>query len=193
MPKSSAPRPALRDALTLSVEPALQIRPLGPEDAAAWYGAVAENRAHIARWVRTAPAITSVQEAERLIVERQLRTTSREEVYVGLWHKGLMAGSISVRVDWRECSAEFGYWLGAAHQGQGLMTRACQAVIGVLFSHRVHRIEIRCATENEASRRIPERLGFALEGTLRHAQHLNGRFVDHAVYGLLASLDREAR
>jgi ribosomal-protein-serine acetyltransferase len=187
-----SPQPALREALSLQVDPALLVRPLGPDDARAWYEAVAENRPHLARWIRSAPAVASVEEATRLIAERQVRTASREEVYVGLWHQGRMAGSISVRVDWREHSAEFGYWLGEALQGQGLMTRACQAVIGVLFSRGLHRIEIRCATENAASRRIPERLGFTLEGTLRHTQRLNGNFVDHAVYGLLASEDRLA-
>lgn len=184
--------PALRAKLSLSVDAELQLRPLGPDDAPAWYGAVAENRAHLARWVRTAPAVASVEEAERLLAERQIRTPTQEEVYIGLWHKGLMAGSISVRVDWRERQASFGYWLGAAHQGKGLMTRACHAVIALLFAHGVHRIEIRCATENNESRRIPERLGFALEGILRHVQRLNGGYVDHAVYGLLADESREA-
>jgi ribosomal-protein-serine acetyltransferase len=186
------PEPPLRDVLSLSIDADLQLRPLGPNDAPAWYGAIAENRAHIARWVRTAPAVASVEEAERLILERQVRTPTHEEVYVGLWHQGRMAGSISVRVDWRERQASFGYWLGASHQGQGLMTRACQAVIALLVSHGVHRIEIRCATENTESRRIPERLGFTLEGILRHVQRLNGQFVDHAVYGLLADENREA-
>jgi ribosomal-protein-serine acetyltransferase len=173
--------------LSLSVDSELQLRPLGLEDAQDWYRAIAENRAHIARWVRTAPGVASVEEAKRLIDARQIRTLTHEEVYVGLWHNGLIAGSISVRVDWRERQASFGYWLVEALQGQGLMTRSCQAVIAVLFGHGVHRVEIRCATENEASRRIPERLGFTQEGILRHVQSLNGRFVDHAVYGLLAS------
>jgi ribosomal-protein-serine acetyltransferase len=49
----------------------------------------------------------------------------------------------------------------------------------------LHRVEIRCGVGNTRSRKIPERLGFAFEGTLREAIWVNGRFHDLAVYGLL--------
>ena len=40
------------------------------------------------------------------------------------------------------------------------------------------------ATENLASRAICERLGMKLEGIISNAENLNGRIVDHAIYGL---------
>lgn len=187
-----ADEPDMSEVLSLAIDSTFRLAPLKPEDAEAWYAAVAENRTDLSRWVRSTPAVQNVEEARRLIASRQHRTSNQEEVYVGLWQHGLLAGSISVRIDWREHLAEFGYWLGVAHQGQGLMTQACRAVIEVLFAHGVHRIQIRCATENLASRKIPERLGFALEGILRHTQRLNGCYVDHAIYGLLANAEHQA-
>jgi len=46
------------------------------------------------------------------------------------------------------------------------------------------KVEISAAVENQASRSVCERLGFTLEGIITRAENLNGRIVDHAVYGL---------
>lgn len=50
---------------------------------------------------------------------------------------------------------------------------------------RLNRQVIACATENHRSRSIPERLGFCHEGTLRQAEWLHDRYVDHHLYGCL--------
>lgn len=47
------------------------------------------------------------------------------------------------------------------------------------------KIEIRCGVENLGSRRVPERLGFYLEGTELKAEWVSGRYVDHALYSIL--------
>ena len=51
----------------------------------------------------------------------------------------------------------------------------------------LNRVELRCASTNERSIRLAERLGFTREGMLRQEEYLNGVFVDHLVYGLLRS------
>jgi ribosomal-protein-serine acetyltransferase len=81
-----------------------------------------------------------------------------------------------------------GYWLTPDAQGRGLMTAATRAlVLHALGPMTLHRIEIRAAPDNRRSRAIPERLGFTHEGTVRQCEWLYDRFVDHAVYGLLAT------
>jgi ribosomal-protein-serine acetyltransferase len=47
-------------------------------------------------------------------------------------------------------------------------------------------VEIHCAVGNEKSCGIAKRLGFQLEGMLRQAQLLNGKYVDINVYSMLA-------
>lgn len=50
----------------------------------------------------------------------------------------------------------------------------------------MNRIEIKCAVNNFPSRRIPERLGFRLEGIERDGELLaNNIFTDIAVYSKL--------
>ena len=80
------------------------------------------------------------------------------------------------------------YWLDAAHQGQGIMTACCRAMVAHGFAEwKLNRITIECATENTRSRAIAERLGFKLEGVVREVQWLHDRFVDAALYGMLHS------
>jgi ribosomal-protein-serine acetyltransferase len=67
------------------------------------------------------------------------------------------------------------------------MTAAVSALIGHGFhTLKLNRIEIRAGVRNRRSRAVPERLGFRHEGTLQQAERLGDRYVDHAVYGLLA-------
>jgi len=74
----------------------------------------------------------------------------------------------------------------AAHQGKGIVTACCRAVIAHAFMElKLHRIVIRCAVRNHRSRAIPERLGFSFEGVARQSEWLYNHFEDVAIYSLL--------
>lgn len=89
---------------------------------------------------------------------------------------------------WVNKTAKIGYWLGQEYQGHGIMTRVAEALTDISFGHfGMNRTEIRVATGNVKSRGIPERLGFTEEGTLRQVEWLYDHYVDHVVYGMLAS------
>lgn len=82
--------------------------------------------------------------------------------------------------------ASVAYFLDQAFQGRGLMTRALCGVIAHAFDTLgFHRIELRHARGNEASRRVAEKAGFVLEGTLRQTERIDGVLVGALVYGLL--------
>ena len=81
---------------------------------------------------------------------------------------------------------DVGYWLAQEYNGKGIMTQSVRDLIRLGFDdYSLGRVEIRCAVENRKSRAIPERLGFKQEGTIRRAENLYGKYVDHVVYGLL--------
>ena len=89
---------------------------------------------------------------------------------------------------WVNKTAKIGYWLGQEYQGHGIMTRVAEALTDISFGHfGMNRTEIRVATGNVKSRGIPERLGYTEEGTLRQVEWLYDHYVDHVVYGMLAS------
>ncbi|OOF10420.1 ribosomal-protein-L7/L12-serine acetyltransferase, partial [Salinivibrio sp. MA427] len=80
---------------------------------------------------------------------------------------------------------EIGYWLSSLHQGKGIVNQAVAKLIELAFTQfGMEKVQISAATENTPSRKVCERLGFTLEGVIRRAENLNGRIVDHAIYGL---------
>jgi ribosomal-protein-serine acetyltransferase len=91
-------------------------------------------------------------------------------------------------IDWVNRKTEIGYWISQEYQGLGIISRSCRALISYTFEHlKLHRLEIQCAKQNLASRRIPEKLGFQQEALLRESIFLHGEFSDLILYGLLAS------
>jgi ribosomal-protein-alanine N-acetyltransferase len=88
-----------------------------------------------------------------------------------------------------------GYWdayelsyqlYGHQHAGQGYTTEATRLLVDYLFaSKKVNRLSLVIVPENTPSRRIAEKCGFQLEGTIRGAFFNNGRNLDLLMYSLL--------
>ncbi|MCM3885666.1 GNAT family N-acetyltransferase [Frankia sp. R82] len=76
--------------------------------------------------------------------------------------------------------AEIGYWCAADARGQGVVSQAVTTITRWGFAMLgLARIEWRAAVGNDASRRVAQRTGFTLEGTLPQALLLgDGRRVD---------------
>jgi RimJ/RimL family protein N-acetyltransferase len=87
----------------------------------------------------------------------------------------------------RKVCWEIGYWVRADAEGRGYVTEASIALTQVALGLAgLPRLEIRCDSRNLRSRRIPERLGFKLEGVLRHAlRDVQGKLCDTEVWALL--------
>ncbi len=102
--------------------------------------------------------------------------------------RGKIAGIIGFNgIDWSHRSATVGYWLGETFRGRGLMVRATERLLTYGFEElNLHRIEVRCATQNFASQKIPETLNLKKEGRLRDAEWLYDHFVDLYLYAALA-------
>jgi ribosomal-protein-serine acetyltransferase len=172
---------------SLRIDARVTLRRAEEADAEELHAVVEANRAYLARWMSWAGSQTLegtrefLRACDRQHAENQgLQTVIVEDVAI--------IGTVSFhRVDWQNRSASVGYWLVEAAQGRGTMTAAVRTMTdyGVRI-WRLNRIEIRAAVENHRSRAIPARLGFTQEGVLRQAERIGDRFVDHAVYGMLA-------
>jgi ribosomal-protein-serine acetyltransferase len=147
------------------------------------------NREHLRQWHPWVDLMRSAAIVEKTIMAWQQQYANRQGYHAGIWFKEQFCGMISyLNVDCSNRWTSLFYWLDSAHQGQGIMTACCRAMVAHGFeSWKFNRITIECATQNARSRAIPERLGFKLEGIVRGIEWLHGQYVDHAMYGLLHS------
>lgn len=173
---------------TLQAGTDLVLRPLRLGDAKTVFALVSSERDWLRRWLPWLDENTTLEHTKAFIAKMRELERARISLTCGLWHKGRLVGLVGFNwIDRANRCGHVGYWLAESSCGKGLMTRAVTALIDAGFgSMGLHRIELRAAVRNRASRAIALRLGFRHEGTLRQAEHLYGRYVDHAVYGLLA-------
>jgi ribosomal-protein-serine acetyltransferase len=163
------------------------IRLLRSDDADAVYDAVQRNREHLTPWMTWLDRVVDASDVYSFVRTAQREAFEHTAFKAGIWRMGHLAGFIDLHdIDWGNGHASIGYWLDRTFTGQGLMTAAVRLMTEYAFEALdLHRVEIHVATENYRSRRIPERLGFKLEGVLRGVQRLRGVHVDHAIYALL--------
>ena len=75
---------------------------------------------------------------------------------------------------------------GDQYAGRGFVTEAVQLLVDYLFGvKKEHRVHLVIVVGNGASRRIAEKCGFVLEGTVRGAFFNDGRNQDVLLYSLL--------
>ena len=82
---------------------------------------------------------------------------------------------------------EIGYHLfDPALRNTGVMSEALRLAVRYLFaSHKINRLQIATAVDNEASKRLALKSGFRLEGTLRGNVFHHGHNSDSLLYSLL--------
>jgi ribosomal-protein-serine acetyltransferase len=184
-PRSAMPRGA--PMFRLQVDEHIELRLMVPADAAELFAVTDANRAHLRRWLPWLDTVKSSGDSAAFIQATLRQFSDRVGYTAAIVHDRAIVGVVGHhRISWANRATSLGYWLAAGHEGRGIMTAACRAVVRHAFAeYELNRIEIRCAVGNERSRAIPERLGFRSEGTLREAEWLYDHFVDHVVYGLL--------
>lgn len=172
-----------------AVDDGIELRLLQPQDAEAVFAVVDRNRGHLGRFLPWVDRTHSVEDIGTFFTGAVAAFHRGEELHAGIWQGARLIGSVGHhRIDPLSRSVSIGYWLDAAVEGKGIMTRSCQAMLRYLFEERkLHRVEIRCATGNARSCAIPARLGFTREGVLREAEWVKDRFLDLVIWSLLES------
>lgn len=99
---------------------------------------------------------------------------------------GGMAGFVDIKnIDWNIPKAELGAFMDAAHEGKGLASKALAAITRHCFDElKFDKLLIRTHEGNAGARRVVERNGYQLEGTVRKDYRTTaGVVVDLMYYG----------
>ncbi|MBA3974473.1 MAG: RimJ/RimL family protein N-acetyltransferase [Candidatus Solibacter sp.] len=157
-------------------------------DAPIIFAAVRRHRDDLRQWLPWVDSTESVADTIAFVESSIARRASGQAFVYGIWLDLDFIGVIDLHaVDALNASAQIGYWLAPPARRGGHMTQAAAAVLGLAFEIiGLERVEIRCASGNDASARIPEKLGFKQEATLRHAQHTGRGFADLRLFSLLS-------
>ncbi|MGG1592849.1 GNAT family N-acetyltransferase [Terribacillus saccharophilus] len=172
---------------THRIDSATYMKLLEPQDSDKLYQLIDSSREHLRQWLPWVDQNTTVEHSRQFIQHTLNQFASNNGFTAGIWYQGALAGIIGFhKIDWSNRSTSLGYWLGEEYTGLGLMQKAVSKSLDYAFLElRLNRVEIRSAIGNVRSRRIPEKLNFTHEGTIRQAEKLVYGYVNHNVYGML--------
>jgi len=152
----------------------VSLRPVRVSDARMWREIRVRNASWLRPWEPTNP-------------ETPLYRSS-----LGPWvvtYGGEFVGQLTVgSITWGSArSGQVGYWIDEAYAGHGIIpTTLAMAVDHCFGVIGLHRLEASIRPENQASRRVVEKLGFREEGIRVRQLHINGAWRDHVCYALTA-------
>ena len=177
------------------VTPRLVLRPYRPGDGPAYFAACRANQTHLLPFEAGNPAldVQTVADAERLVRRFAAEWRTRSVFFLGAWARDTdnWVAQIYVGVvNWTLPEFEAGYWVDAAHEGQGFVSEALRGALGMVFGAMgATRVSLHCNDLNGRSARVAERCGFTLEGHLREnnpaVRTTDGRPSGELIYGLL--------
>lgn len=171
------------------ITPDLELRQLQLSDSSALIEIVNAHRAYLREWLHWVDGTLTARDAEKFIAATLHEYNESQAFTAGIWLSGQLVGAIGHnRIDWSHHMANPGWWLIPPTQGKGVMTQCCRVVFNHTFSQlRLSRICVGVATGNMRGHQMVKRLGFVRISTLRNAEKLQGKKVDHVIYELTAT------
>ncbi len=164
------------------------IRHIAPGDRDEYMELRRASRAHLERW-EPAPE-SGFDPFADIYFERQLaqaRTPTTEKLVLVQRDPVAIVGHMTIGGIIRGAGqmAHLGYWLGAAHEGKGMMGEGIALTLRYAFtSLGLHRIEANIMPINARSRAVLKRNGFRYEGLSKALVQIRGAYRDHERYAI---------
>jgi RimJ/RimL family protein N-acetyltransferase len=166
----------------------LTLRCWEPRDAAALKEAVDSSIDHLRPWMPWAADEPQTLEQKVALLRGFRGLFDKDEDYIyGIFSRdeAEVVGGTGLHKRHGEGAFEIGYWIRVGRIGEGLATEASAALTRVAFEVcDVDRVEIRVDPPNERSRKVPLKLGYAEEATLR--RRLEPGLRDVVIYSIFS-------
>lgn len=178
-------RPGLEPEIIVSESLILKL--LSQKSAGVIFKAIDLNRSELRNWLPFVDNTLREEDTELFIKTIINSSVPKPDIAYEIWFRDSFAGLIAIKeVDEWNKRAELGYWLIPQLEGNGIMTSSCKAILDITFTMLgLNRIQIKVAIGNSKSGRIPERLGFKLEGIERAGEKFPDHYKDLEVYSML--------
>jgi len=166
------------------------LRPLTLRDAPAVWEAIEESRERLEPWLPWVSTVQTLDDERAVIVKLRNRWRLRKGLAVGIFDRTTgryLGGSGLHRINWDLRIFEIGYFIRTSAEGRGYVAETVQLLTRCAFDRlQANRVEIYVDPRNVRSARVPERLGFVLEGTLRRVRaDVDGRPADRQMFALI--------
>ncbi|MCL5803643.1 MAG: GNAT family N-acetyltransferase [Candidatus Thermoplasmatota archaeon] len=175
------------EGLQLKVTRDITLKNVVMEDALDLFDLVDRSREYLGQWLPWVKNTVDIESELSFIRNSMQRMEFGIGLDMGIWFHEKLAGIIGFNnIDLNNMKGTIGYFIGQKYQGNGIMISSCRTLVNYGF-HKIglNKIVIRCASENIKSRRIPEKLGFTVEGILREEELLSSGYVNHYYYGMI--------
>lgn len=184
--------PGLRLPGPVLVHGRVLLRPPALADYKEWATLRAQSRAFLTPWEPEWPPDDLARHAWKDRIRRYRADVSQGTglpFFIFIDGGNVLAGGINIGHIRRGVSqsGQIGYWMGAAHAGQGLMVDALNALLPHAFGPLgLHRLEAACIPDNKRSISVLEKAGFQREGLLRSYLKIAGQWRDHLLYARIS-------
>ncbi len=168
------------------------IRQLNNDDLENYFEIIQNNRKRLEDFFAGTVAITKTVEETKTHLTDIVTKAEKKNYFPFIVEEnatGKIIASIQVKsVDWSIPKAELGYYIDAAYEGKGIVTKATAMIIDFCFKElKLTKLYIRTHEANISSRMVAEKNGFKLEGVIRKDyKTTSGNLVDLMYYGLVS-------
>lgn len=168
----------------------IELRAVEERYTADLHGLVVKNRIFLQTAFDWAQHVGSEEDTRRNVQSNQMLHQRGYAKMFLIFFKDELAGVLSFNaIEPANKAGYIGYWLDEGQQGKGILSQALRAFMRYYVGRgEIRRFVIKCRVDNLSSNRVAQRNGFALEGCLREAEMLNGRYDDVNLYARIFPL-----